>query len=190
MTTTGVMHDNGFTHPDSIRCGLCPPPPPPIEVVDISGAAGDPQMLDRHRRYQANDPAADYFDPETDDAMWSPLFEEVWHNVRFRQRPNYRLLLKPDQEVPGGRWYFQIECDRPDAITGEPGTGRGGKAYLSPHATRSELVQTAFSLLKAYDEHEAREAFEYAGVQVFGPHFDVLALHGIADRTEHRGDPS
>lgn len=120
---------------------------------------------------------------ETDHA-WSPLFEEVHHAVSYK--PGYRLLLKPDTMEVGSRWYFQVEADRVDAVTGEPGVGRGGKAYLSPHACRSELVQTAFGLFKAYEEHEAREFFRYAGRQVFGPHFDVLALWEIADRTEVR----
>lgn len=118
------------------------------------------------------------------DPMWSPLFEEVWHGVTYK--PGYRLELKPDREVANGRWYYQVECDRPDAITGEPGVGRGSKAYLSPHATRSELVQTAFGLFKGYEEHECREFFRYDGEQVFGPHIDVLAHHRVARETEVR----
>jgi hypothetical protein len=118
------------------------------------------------------------------DALWSDLFEEVQHAVTYK--PGHRLLLKPDSPENGSRWYFQVEADTVDAITGEPHTGRGGKAYLSPHACRSELVQTAFGLFKAYEEHEAREFFRFEGAQVFGPHFDVLALVEIAHRTEVR----
>lgn len=118
------------------------------------------------------------------DALWSPLFEKVQHDVTYK--PGYRLLLKPDTFENGSRWYFQVEADRIDAITGEPGTGRGSKAYLSPHACRSELVQTAFGLFKAYEEHEAREFFQYQGRRVFGPHLDVTALWAIAEMTEVR----
>lgn len=127
--------------------------------------------------------SADAAEVQTD-PMWNDLFEEVQHDVSYK--PGYRLLLRPDSEIPGGRWYYQVEADHLDAITGEPGVGRGGKAYLSPHACRSELVQTAFGLLKAYEEHECREFFRYAGEQVYGPHFNVLALHRIADETEVR----
>lgn len=121
------------------------------------------------------------------DLMWSELFEEVRHSITYK--PGYRILLRPDgRDHDHGRWYYQIEADRVDAITGEQGVGRGGKAYLSPEATRSELVQTVFGLLKAFEEHECREFFRYDGQQVFGPHFDVLALHEIATagRTEYR----
>lgn len=118
------------------------------------------------------------------DVLWSDLFEEVQHDVTYK--PGYRLLLKPDTPEMGSRWFFQVEADRVDAITGQPGVGRGGKAYLSPHACRSELAQTAFGLFKAYEEHEAREWFRFAGAQVYGPHFDVLALVEIAHRTEVR----
>ena len=118
------------------------------------------------------------------DPHWSDLFEEVHHAVTYK--PGYRLLLKPDTTEIRGRWYYQVESDRTDAVTGEPGTGKGGKAYLSPHATRSELAQTAFGLFKAYEEHEAREWFRYDGRQVYGPHFDVTALHSIAHMVEVR----
>ncbi len=122
-------------------------------------------------------------DVETDE-FWSPLFEDVHLSVSYK--PGYRLLLRPDSTELRGRWYFQVEVDRPDAITGKPGTGRGGKAYLSPHACRSELVQTAFGLFKAYEEHEARESFRYNGRQVYGPHLDVTALWTIAEMVEVR----
>lgn len=53
------------------------------------------------------------------DVLWSDLFEEVQHAVTYK--PGYRLLLKPDTPEMGSRWYFQVEADRVDAITGEPG---------------------------------------------------------------------
>lgn len=124
------------------------------------------------------------FDEVDSDPMWSPLFEEVHHAVTYK--PGYRLLLRPDNTDAVSRWYFQVEANRIDAVTGEPGVGKGGKAYLSPHATRSELAQTAFGLFKAYEEHEAREFFRYDGRQVFGPHLDVTALWNIAHMTEVR----
>ena len=99
---------------------------------------------------------------------------------------NYNILIKQDAEIPNGRLYFQIECWREDAITGEMGYGYGGKAYLSPHASTSELVQTIFGLYKGYVEHEAREFFKYKGRRIFGPHMSVEALHEIANRVDVR----
>ena len=84
------------------------------------------------------------------------------------------------------RFYFQIECYRQDTITKEMGYGRGGKAYLSPHMTKSELVQVIFGLYKGYWEHEARETFIYRGRRPFGPHIDTDALWEVARRVDVR----
>lgn len=83
-----------------------------------------------------------------------------------------------------GRYYFQIECWRKDVVTGEMGMGYGGKAWLSPHVTDSELVQIVFGLYKGYWEHEARETFEWRGRRVFGPHISTEALWDVAERTD------
>lgn len=87
---------------------------------------------------------------------------------------------------PNGRFYYQIECWRRDVISQEMGFGYGGKAYLSEHATDSELVQTIFGLYKAYWEHEARESFQWRGRRVFGPHISTGALWEVARRVDVR----
>lgn len=92
---------------------------------------------------------------------------------------------------PDGRFYLQVTCWREDTITGEMGRGYGGKAYLSPHATDSEIIQTAFGLYKGYWEHEARETFlltNSAGEtrRPFGPHIDTWALWSVARRVDIR----
>lgn len=85
-----------------------------------------------------------------------------------------------------GRYYFQITYWRKDVITGEMGYGYGGKAYLSEHASDSELVQTIFGLYKGYWEHEARETFKWRGRRVFGPHISTEALWEVAKRVDVR----
>lgn len=132
----------------------------------------------------------------TEDIFWSDLFEEVHHDIKLGM--NCTLLLKPDQlaEEQGwqGRWYYQIMCERPDAITGEMGVGYSKKEYLSPSMTRTELVHVATALMKGYWLHEAAEAFWYrAGSdseyrQVYGPHIDVMAHYEIARWTEYRDE--
>lgn len=103
---------------------------------------------------------------------------------------NFELRIGFDGDDPAdpnaGRFFFQIRCWRMDVITKEMGYGYGGKAYLSPHATESELVQTAFGLYKGYLEHEARETFEWRGRRVFGPHMDVNAVWEVARRVDVR----
>jgi hypothetical protein len=98
----------------------------------------------------------------------------------------FAVHIGHDNENEPGRWYFQIQCEREDVITGEWGTGYGGKAYLSEHMTDSELVQVIFGLYKSYVEHEARETFHYKGRRVFGPHVDVNALWEVARRVDVR----
>jgi len=99
---------------------------------------------------------------------------------------NCSVKIGEDEEIPNGRFYFQIKCWRKDVITGEMGYGFGGKAYLSPHATDSELVQTIFGLYKGYWEHEARENFIYKGVRPFGPHISTEALVSVARKVDVR----
>ncbi len=99
---------------------------------------------------------------------------------------NFQLQYARDAEVPNGRFYFQIRCWRKDVITGVFGYGFGGKAYLSEHATDSELVQTIFNLYKGYWEHEARESFQWRGRRVFGPHIATEALWEVARRVDVR----
>jgi len=98
----------------------------------------------------------------------------------------FSVRIDQDQEVPNGRLFFQIVSYRKDVITGEMGYGFGGKAYLSQHASDSELVQTVFGLYKGFYEHEARETFQWNGRRVFGPHIATEALWEVARRVDVR----
>jgi hypothetical protein len=98
----------------------------------------------------------------------------------------FAVVIGRDQEIPEGRYYYQVQCEREDVITGEWGLGSGGKAYLSEHATDSELVQTIFGLYKAFVEHEARETFRWRGKRIFGPHIKVEALWEVARQVDVR----
>lgn len=79
-----------------------------------------------------------------------------------------------------GKVYLQVHFH----ADGEVQAGR--KWFLSEHMTKSELVQTALKAVLAAEEHEAREKFLYRTRAIFGPHFDVDALHEIAARTDER----
>lgn len=73
---------------------------------------------------------------------------------------------------------------RDSALPIEINSGR--KWRLSPYMVKSEVVQTVWAAYEAWVIHEARESFHYKGVTIFGPHFDVDALVGIADQIEVR----
>lgn len=75
-----------------------------------------------------------------------------------------------------GPLYLQVQdvvCDRD---TGRDAVVKGRKWLLSTHMTESEVVQTAFMALKAFDEHELRESFYYKGALVFNPHLDLSLI--------------
>jgi hypothetical protein len=112
---------------------------------------------------------------------------DVWEIVeQIQYKPDYKLLCKRDRKDPEGRVYLQVECSRPDAITGIVDVGRGGKAYLSEHMTEGEVVRKAFGLFMAYEEHECREFFKWDKRAIFGPHIDPHALWEVANKREHR----
>lgn len=98
-------------------------------------------------------------------------------------KPDYRLYVGVSNE---GKIYLQVQCWRPDSITGEYDWGKGGKLHLSIHMTDQEIVQNAFGLYKAYEEHECREFFTYRGKRIYGPHISLEALLEVADRTTYR----
>ncbi len=75
----------------------------------------------------------------------------------------------------GGTIYLQVRFP----ADGENWTGR--KWVISPHATKSEIVQTALKAVLTAEEHEAREHFKYRGRAIFGPHYDVDFLAGYCD---------
>lgn len=118
------------------------------------------------------------------DPNWNYLFHKVLVDVRYKD--GYGLLLSKDRKDPAGRWYFQVQAERPDIRTGNMGIGAGGKAYLSVHANFSELTRTAFGLFMAYEEHECREFFRLGGRSVFGPHINVSALWEAAGDLDYR----
>jgi hypothetical protein len=122
--------------------------------------------------------------PGDDLRQWNPLFAEVLKEISYK--PGYGLVLQRDQKDFKGRWYFQVRCDRPDSVTGEIAMGHGGKAYLSPRMSKSELTRLIFGLFKAYEEHECREFFKWRGRAIFGPHVDSDALWEVAERFDYR----
>jgi hypothetical protein len=98
--------------------------------------------------------------------------------------PLYRLRVGLDPK--GDRVFMQVQCWRPDTNDGHYAWGGGGKSYLSQHMTDSEIVQGAFGLFKAYEEHEAREGFTYMGRRIYGPHMDIEMLWTVADHLDVR----
>jgi hypothetical protein len=78
-----------------------------------------------------------------------------------------------------GEIFLQASYLEPDTVTGVIGTQLTRRWFISPHMTDSEIVRTAFKCIITSMEHRAREWFTYRGRAIFGPHFDVEALHAV-----------
>lgn len=121
------------------------------------------------------------FDP-TDPRQVRAVLDLIEYDER------YQFLVRTRENAYGigpAAVGIELQVRRPDAITGEPGVGYGGVRRLSPHASRSDVVRTAFGAVLAYNEHETREFFRYRGAQIFGPHGDVEALVQAAQVTDY-----
>lgn len=84
----------------------------------------------------------------------------------------------------GERMYLQAKYMERDIVTGELEMQFTRKWYVSREATKSEIVQTAFKCCITSAEHRCREDFKYRGRRIFGPHFDVDALHRVCGDRE------
>ena len=100
--------------------------------------------------------------------------ERILREVNLRNDPKTAIVMRWHEERRS--WYFQVHRMRPDSTTGIEEPGHGGKFYVSPHMITSEIVQGLWGIYQGYVLHEAREAFTYRGVAIYGPHIDVEAL--------------
>lgn len=99
---------------------------------------------------------------ESEAALW-----DIVNEIGYKSGWGWRIGTK------GDNFWLQSAFMRPDADTGKWGLGFGRKWLISPHMTKSEVVQTALLAIIQNEEHEARENFRYKGERIFGPHFDV-----------------
>lgn len=84
-------------------------------------------------------------------------------------------LLNYTLSGAAGLLRFWWEFERPDAITGAIGTGRGPTTILDVEdMTEEQLVRKVFQSALAVEEHECREFFRYRGVQPFNPHVKLI----------------
>ena len=102
--------------------------------------------------------------------------EEAIKNVTYK--PGWSFIVNQ----AGCQSYVQVQLPSEGAAI----PWRGRKWLLSDHMTEGEVVQTCLMAVLAAEEHEAREAFEYKGKAIFGPHLSMDQLLTIADETEFR----
>ena len=108
-------------------------------------------------------------DTATVEVMGPQRAGELLRCLRYK---NARFVLHWTADDPD-RW-LQVE------VTVDDVRQRGRKWRLSAHMTDSEVVQTAFAAVLAWEEHEAREAFHFRDIPVFSPHFCIEDLVALA----------
>jgi hypothetical protein len=109
--------------------------------------------------------------------------DEMITTVSLCDFPGYTFLVWVDSR---DAIYLQGKYEEPDTVTGKVEWQHTRKWLLSPHMTKSELVQTVFKCALTSMEHKTREWFTYRDKAIFGPHFDVDALHRISGVMEKR----
>lgn len=105
---------------------------------------------------------------------------EMRHVLASVKYGEWDFLVRTERQ--GGRSFLQVQASGTCNVSGCEHTWRGRKWFLSPHMTKSELVQTAFKAVLTAVEHEARENFLYRGASIFDPHYDVDRLHDLRSR--------
>ena len=83
--------------------------------------------------------------------------------------------------------YLQVEVTAEADIAIDPFTGKitpwkGRKEYMSEHMCDTEVVMTAFGLIRQAEEHETREWFRFKNRSILNPHISVHVLHSIAGK--------
>ena len=85
----------------------------------------------------------------------------------------------------GDGFLIQLCANIPDCETGVLNTEqKGGKHYLSNHATRSEVYFKAWKACQDYVTHEMHESFYVNGVRLFDPHLDAEDLIDKISKTK------
>ena len=104
---------------------------------------------------------------------------------RITYKPGW--ILKLDMAL-GYKHFLYWTFTAPDVtLPGTPATSwNSRKWYLSKHMTENEIVQTALAAVLMAEEHEAREAFAYKGVNLFHPHIEIAALMRASKRKDVR----
>ena len=107
-------------------------------------------------------------------------FLDTLKDVQFN---DYTFVVSEEN----GNYYMQGMFNAPcNDNGGDDRVQTTRKWRLSVHMTKSEVVQTALKLVLTSIEHEAREQFKYRGMPIFGPHFDVDALHDLVSKKEYK----
>jgi len=85
-----------------------------------------------------------------------------------------------EQIVDG--FLLHLSSEESDVDDGVRRVFAGREWFIGPSATESEIVRTAFKAVVTWQEHEARDRFQFRGARPFSAHLDVDDLVELYDR--------
>lgn len=115
------------------------------------------------------------------------VIDEITLGAYLYTNARWRVLTK------GDGFLLQLVYSEPDStIPGNtsPEDQHARKWYISAHATKSEIVRTAYKAVLTSLEHRLGEHFRYQGVAIYSPHYDVDALVELNRHTKLDQRPS
>lgn len=83
--------------------------------------------------------------------------------------------------VMGDGYYIQVRYFEKDVDTGIEARQHARKWYISPWATETEVVETAYAALCRSALHVVGEHFQYKGRRIYSPHLDVNARLALCE---------
>ena len=101
---------------------------------------------------------------------------DIIKNIEFPER-EFSLFDKGDGFLLQVS-YWEEDIDHPEL---GPQKQMARKWYVSPYATETEVVETAFKAIRTSMEHVVREHFTYKGRRICSPHFNVNAMMRLCD---------
>ena len=99
----------------------------------------------------------------------------IVEGVQFMDR-TFRVLPK------GDGYLLQLQYMEADIHTGKEELQSSRKWYISPYATESEIVETAFACVQRSMLHVIGEHFLYKGRRVYSPHFLIEERLNLCDQ--------
>jgi hypothetical protein len=106
---------------------------------------------------------------------------KVSHDITASDTSKFNPIHEP-------RVFMQYVYDAPDTKSGEDGSWKGRKWYLSPYMTDDEIIKTAYLAFRTCVEHEVLESFHVDGTAIFNPHVDFEVLLMVANKEVKRSN--
>lgn len=104
--------------------------------------------------------------------------QTILENIKFR---NFKFVA----ERAHTGFHLQLCAEEMNTSTNASSLMYGRKWFFSERASKNDIVRTAFKAVVTWQEHEARELFQYQNVSVFSPHFSLDNLIALSKQMSY-----